>query len=107
MKKIRNAIYRSNEWYDDLPELKRFLIFLWVIGGSLFITQILLYVYNIWYAFPIVTFIFVSWRIIYFKRRKKTYSYDIETNGLGYDHVMAIKFIENEKKRKKEGKDLE
>ena len=107
MKKIRKAIYSLNEWYDDLEEPKRFLYFLLIIGGSNVLTQILVYCYDMWYAFPIWVIVMFILRGFYVFKPKKTYLFDVETDGLGYDHLMAIKFIEKQKKTKKDEKSLE
>ncbi len=98
MKKIRNLIYSANSWYDNLDELKRFLVFLLIVGLPLFITQILLYLYNIWYGFPILTITFLALRLPYLLRPKKTYTFDIETGGL-FDNKFLTDFEERGKKQ--------
>jgi hypothetical protein len=62
---MRNPIKQSNQWYDNLPELKRGLFFLVFIFGSLIVTQFLQYVKGYTWAFPIWATIWSLWRIPY------------------------------------------
>jgi len=62
---MKKFIIRTNKWYDNLPELKRFLFFLIVIMGSLFVAQYLMYVEDFIWAFPIWALLVCFWRIGY------------------------------------------
>jgi len=70
---VKDWIIKSNEWYDDLPENKRFLFFLIVIGGSLLLCQYLLYSKQCIWALPVWVIVFFSWRFGYIilKEREK------------------------------------
>lgn len=78
-KKILKLIYSSNEWYDNLEDTKRFFFLVMIPIG---VSQILLVIYGIWQVFPIIALLFLAWRLIYFKRPKIKYVFDIETDGL-------------------------
>lgn len=62
---MKNFIIKSNEWYDDLPEPKRFLFFLIIVCGGVCISNYLLYVTNNPWPFAIWTLSLVLWRISY------------------------------------------
>lgn len=62
---MKNWIVKSNEWYDNLPEIKRDLFFLIVIMGSLLIAQYFMIVEDFIWAFPIWAFFISFWRISY------------------------------------------
>lgn len=95
MKRVLNLIYSGNRWYDNLEDNNRFLFFFGGIGGTLLITQILMYVYDIWYAFPIWAIILLAFRLPYLLRPKKTYTFDIETGGL-FDNKFLVGYKEKE-----------
>jgi hypothetical protein len=98
MKRVLKLIYSSNEWYDDLPDGKRELFFVFVILGTLAITQTLVFCYDIWYALPIWYVTFFLWRLPYMFRPKKTYTFDIETGG-HFDNMFLVDFEERGKKQ--------
>jgi hypothetical protein len=60
-----NPIRKSNEWYDNLPKLKRDLFFLIFIFGSLLVAQVLTYVEDKLWALPTWMIIWSLWRIPY------------------------------------------
>jgi hypothetical protein len=62
---MRNPIKQSNQWYDNLPKLKRELFFLVFIFGSLIVAQFLQYVKGYPWALPIWVTIWSLWRIPY------------------------------------------
>ena len=68
---MRNTITQSNEWYDNLPELKRDLFFLVFIFGSLLIAQFLMYVEDFIWALPIWMVVWSSWRLPYVLKKYK------------------------------------
>lgn len=94
MKRVLNLIYSGNRWYDNLEDTKRFLVFLWIVGLPLVIVQILLYVFNIWYGFPIWAITFLALRLPYLLRPKKIYTFDIETGGLFDNKMLLVDFEE-------------
>ncbi len=94
MKRVLNLIYSGNRWYDNLEDTKRFLVFLWIVGLPLVIVQILLYVFNIWYGFPIWAITFLALRLPYLLRPKKTITFDIETSGLFDNKMFLVDFEE-------------
>jgi hypothetical protein len=66
---MKNWIVKSNEWYDNLPELKRFLFFFFGIMGSYTLVMLVLFPNCVW-AFPIWAFFVVSWRLNYIIMKK-------------------------------------
>lgn len=62
---MRNPIKQSNEWYDNLPKLKRDLFFLVCVFGSLIFAEFLTYAKDCIWAFPIWVTIWTLWRIPY------------------------------------------
>jgi hypothetical protein len=60
-----NPIIKSNEWYDNLPKLKRELFFLVFIFGSLIIAQFLTYVKDNLWVLPIWMITWTLWRVPY------------------------------------------
>lgn len=62
---MKNFIIKSNEWYDDLPEPKRFLLFLIIVCGGVCISNYLLYATNNPWPFVIWTLSLVLWRMSY------------------------------------------
>ncbi len=63
--KMKKLITKSNEWYDNLPELKRLLFFLIVIMGSLILTMCIFYILNFVWSFIIWASILAFWRCGY------------------------------------------
>lgn len=63
-------IYKLNKWYDKLPTIKRDLIFLFFIFGSLLFVQYLTYVENNYYAFIIWVVFWSLIRLPYILRNK-------------------------------------
>lgn len=61
---MKNFIIKSNEWYDDLPELKRFLFFLLFLVGGLLVCEFFLSLDNPW-PFVIWTSCLTFWRMSY------------------------------------------
>lgn len=66
---MRNPITQSNEWYDNLPELKRDLFFLVFIFGSLLVAEYLMHVEGFIWAMPIWMVVWSLWRIPYILTR--------------------------------------
>ncbi len=62
---MKSVIIKTNEWYDNLPEGKRFLFFLVVIMGTSIVTQYLMICQKFFWAFPIWVIVFCFWRIVY------------------------------------------
>lgn len=62
---IKRWIIKSNKWYDSLIELKDVYFFFGIIILSLLIIVILSNVFNIWWLFPTLILVFISWRIPY------------------------------------------
>ena len=62
---MRNPIKQSNEWYDNLPSLKRDLFFLVFVLGSLIVSQFLTYAKDCIWAFPIWATTWTLWRVPY------------------------------------------
>jgi len=62
---MKNIIIKSNEWYDDLSEMKRLSFFLIVIMGSLVIVQYLMSGKNSVWSFPIWASFIAFWRCGY------------------------------------------
>lgn len=81
---MRNFITKTNEWYDNLPTTKREIFFVTVVMGTLLISEIALWVYNILWLLPLWVLIMGGWRLMYLHQRKKTvlYTFDLETGGL-------------------------
>jgi hypothetical protein len=99
MKKILELlVYRSNRWYDNLEEPFRFLAFLVGVVVPIGISQILLIVFGLWQPFATISIMFLAWRMAYFARPKKTYVFDIETNGI-YDapHLIGAYKVKHDK----------
>lgn len=61
---MKNWIVKSNRWYDNLPDTKRFLFFLFVVMGSYTVVQLVIVPYCI-LAFPIWVLLLMSWRMSY------------------------------------------
>lgn len=64
---MKNFIIKSNEWYDDLPEPKRFLFFLlFLVGGTLLCELFLFYLDRI-QPWPFIIWVscLTFWRISY------------------------------------------
>lgn len=59
-------IIKTNEWYENLSEIKNVLFFLVVIMGSLILTQYFMYVQNFIWAFHIWAITLCFWRCGYF-----------------------------------------
>ena len=68
---MRNPIKQSNQWYDNLPELKRDLFFFIFIFGSLLVAQVLTYVEDKLWALPTWMIIWSLWRIPYILTQHK------------------------------------
>ena len=77
---MKKLIVKTNEWYENLSEMKRLSIFLIVIMGSLMVAQYFMYArYFIW-AFPIWAgticfwrcgYVFINWYEWYKKTHKQ------------------------------------
>lgn len=91
MKKILELlVYRPNRWYDNLEEPFRFLVF--TLGIILPISILL--GCEMYLSYVIFLVVFISWRLIHFARPKKTYVFDIETQGLhnsNFDYAFMVK----------------
>ncbi len=70
---MRKIVTKSNEWYDSLPENKRFLYFMAFIMCSLLIVEGLFYLGDFLWAIPMWIIAVCTWRVpyIYFKNRNK------------------------------------
>ena len=68
---MRKLIIKSNEWYEDLSELKRDLFFLIVIFGSLLVVQVLMYTQDNPWGFVVWATVFTTWRLSYIIIRRK------------------------------------
>lgn len=62
---IKNLIIKTNNWYDNLNELPRFIFFLFVIMGSFIVAMISMQEYNFIWALPTWFLIFCLWRVSY------------------------------------------
>ena len=63
---MKKLIIKTNEWYENLSEIKRMLFFLIVIMGSLIVSQYFMYAQNFTLAFPIWAGTLCFWRCGYF-----------------------------------------
>ncbi len=79
MKKI---IVKTNEWFDDLPEIKRLLFFIFVLAGSLLVALYFVYAKNFIWAFPIWAGTAWSWRFSYILVKIKERSKKIKNKKL-------------------------
>ena len=68
---MKNFIIKSNEWYDNLSEVPRFLFFLLVAVGGLALTEYFMYVHKFIWAFPIWAGTLLFWRMSYVIMKKK------------------------------------
>lgn len=76
---MKKLIVKTNEWYENLSDMKRLSFFLIVIMGSLIVAQYFMYARNFIWAFPIWAgticfwrcgYVFINWHEWY----KKTHS---------------------------------
>lgn len=67
---MRELITKSNEWYDNLPELNRFLFFVVVLIGviqsALYVCMYIISPINSIFVFPIWATLMFLWRGGYF-----------------------------------------
>ena len=68
---MKNLIIKTNKYYDSLPEMKRLLFFLIVIGGSQLMALFFMYVYDFIFAFLIWAGMVFLWRGSYIFLTKK------------------------------------
>ncbi len=65
---MKKLIIKSNEWYDNLPEIKRFMFFFFVIAGCNF-CSLVFFGYK---GYCIWLIIFMIWRVFYMMGIYKT-----------------------------------
>lgn len=62
---FRRFILKTNDWYEELSDIKGGLFFLVVIIGGIILTQYIMAEYKLVWPFAIYTLIFVLWRFMY------------------------------------------
>lgn len=63
MSVYKKLIVKSNDWYDDLPESKRSLLFLFVLLPLLLVTNFFFVVYSTPLPFLTLIMLFSTWRV--------------------------------------------
>lgn len=61
---MKKLIIKSNKWYDNLPEIKRDIIFVCILF-VIIITDYISNIIDLFWLFPLSVFLIVFWRIAY------------------------------------------
>ncbi len=74
---MKKLIIKTNEWYENLSDIKHLMFFLIVIMGGLIVAEYLMYVKNFIWGIPIWATLILIWRGGYvFVKIKEEYKND-------------------------------